>query len=130
MKPSDFKITDISEQTKKYCLDNFDYLDLAEYFYKPFVTNWRDRLEDGRKPKWKSPDLALKKWVREASPRGQMYNAGKWEEALAWCKAKERKQAPKEVIEKISTAFKTTPPPVDMEKQRAKMKKLRLTTGL
>lgn len=63
MKPEDFKLSDISSQTKQYCLDNFGYDDLAEYFYPEFMENWRYRLTCKKSawPKWSDPDLALKR---------------------------------------------------------------------
>ena len=118
--PDNFKFSDISEQTKKYCFDNFSYYDLAEMFYPAFMRNWRDRLEDGRKPKWKDPDLSLKRWVRESSPRGNIYSVKIWEAAIEKCKAKMNKEKPKIPLPKI----KTTPKKADKRIAREEIEKM------
>ena len=119
MNPNQFTSDSISDQTKAYCLDNFGYPDLAEYFMPAFKKNWKDRLEDGRKPKWKDPDLALKRWVREASPRGQIYNIKSWESALAACKEKEFRKP----INIKLPIMKTTPQPTDRLAAQKELKK-------
>lgn len=120
MKPTqdNFKVSDISEQTKLYCFYHFGYEDLAEMFYPAFMTNLRDRIEDGRKPKWKNPDLALKRWVRESSPAGSMYKASKWEQALKKCKARQCKEEIPVPVPKM----KTTP---EKQDRRVAMKELK-----
>ena len=117
MKPSDFKITDISEQTKTYCAKRgSEYL--AEMFYPEFIEWWENLLADGRKPVWKSPDLALKNWVGRESPARKGYTSQKWERALKKCKDKLNKQA----IPDYGYKPKSTPKPISEEsKQRAKV---------
>jgi len=118
--PDNFNTEDITTVTKDYCLDNFGYYDLAEMFYPAFIRNWRDRLEDGRKPKWKDPDLALKRWVRESSPRGNMFNVKTWEAAIDKCKTKMNKETPKIPIPKM----KTTPKRADKKLAREEVRKM------
>lgn len=109
LNPNNFKVTNISEQTKLYCFYKFGYEDLAEYFYSAFVANWKDRIEDGSSQlriKWSNPDLALKRWVRYSSPVSparNMFNVSNWERAIAWCKAKQYKESINVVIPEIKT---------------------------
>jgi len=121
--PNNFKVSDISEQTKLYCFYQFGYENLAEYFYSAFKANWIDRIEKGKPPIWKNPDLALKTWVRRSSPtaiRENMYSARVWEMAIAWCKDKQYQEEIKVPVPVI----KTTPKPVNRELMSKNLKKL------
>ena len=76
----------VRPEHRKYCGDKWGHPALADAFHGDFISNWRDRLEDNRPPRWKSADLAFKRWIRLNSPGNQFYNSAKWEEKLAHAK--------------------------------------------
>lgn len=86
MLPDNFKVT---EDHRSYCLDRGWPPKIADVFLPRFVTWWKDLLADGRKPKWRNPDLAFKNWIRNSSPltvHKSFYNPAQWEKDLEQAK--------------------------------------------
>jgi len=77
------------EDHRKYCAGKWGYPMLVDVFCPYFMRNWEDRIKDGRPPKWKDPNLAFMRWIRESSPGHQFYNASKWEAYIELAKQKE-----------------------------------------
>ncbi len=88
--PDNFQV---SPELRLWSENKYGFSNLPDVFLSRFKNNWLDRIEDGRAPKWKDPELALRRWVREASPSGGMYKANEWEAALQQCKAAQRKES-------------------------------------